>query len=95
MGRANRTKGQGHVHSPRAGRRVGKRHSALRCLRLIVKRQDEADAMTLKAETSASSDALREGIAGTLRAVTKLGRNVELVSPGRAAERRESGPDER
>ena len=38
--------------------------------------------MTLKAETGASDDALREEIASSLRAVTKLGGAVELVSPG-------------
>lgn len=38
--------------------------------------------MTLRAETAAASEALREEIAGTLRAVTKLGGNVELVNPG-------------
>jgi phenylacetate-CoA ligase len=61
---------------------IGKRHPALGRLRLVVTRQGEADAMTLKAEADASGDALREEIAGTLRAVTKLGGAVELVSPG-------------
>jgi phenylacetate-CoA ligase len=51
-------------------------------LRLVVTRQGETDAMTLKAETSAASEALRDEVAGTLRAVAKLGGNVELVSPG-------------
>ena len=36
----------------------------------------------LNAETAAASETLREAIAATLRAVTKLGGNVELVSPG-------------
>jgi phenylacetate-CoA ligase len=44
--------------------------------------------MTLKAETPPASDTLREEIVATLRAVTKLGGNVEQVDPGRAAERR-------
>jgi phenylacetate-CoA ligase len=38
--------------------------------------------MMLKAETAAASDALRDEIAATLRAVTKLGGNVELVATG-------------
>ena len=38
--------------------------------------------MTLRAETANASEALREEIAGTLRAVTKLGGAVELVGPG-------------
>jgi phenylacetate-CoA ligase len=38
--------------------------------------------MTLRAETASASIALQEEVAGTLRAVTKLGGNVELVGPG-------------
>jgi phenylacetate-CoA ligase len=61
---------------------IGKRHSALGRLRLVVTRQGETDAMTLRAETAAASNALREEVAGTLRTVTKLGGNVELVGAG-------------
>ena len=55
---------------------------ALGRLRLVVTRQGETDAMTLKAETGFPSDSLHEEIAISLRAVTKLGGAVELVSPG-------------
>lgn len=83
MGRADQTtKVKGMFIRPEQIAEIGKRHSALGRLRLVVTRQGEADAMTLKAETSAASDALREEIAGTLRAVTKLGGSVELVGPG-------------
>lgn len=83
MGRADQTtKVKGMFIRPEQIAEIGKRHSALGRLRLVVTRQGETDAMTLKAETSAASDALREEIAGTLRAVTKLGGNVELVGPG-------------
>ncbi|QDP21085.1 phenylacetate--CoA ligase family protein [Bradyrhizobium cosmicum] len=83
MGRADQTtKVKGMFVRPEQIAEIGKRHSALGRLRLVVTRQGEADAMTLKAEAAATSDALREEIAGTLRAVTKLGGNVELVSPG-------------
>lgn len=83
MGRADQTtKVKGMFIRPEQIAEIGKRHSALGRLRLVVTRQGETDAMTLKAETSAASDALREAIAGTLRAVTKLGGNVELVGPG-------------
>jgi phenylacetate-CoA ligase len=61
---------------------IGKRHPALGRLRLVVTREGESDAMTLRAETAAASDALREDVAATLRAVTKLGGSIELVSPG-------------
>jgi phenylacetate-CoA ligase len=83
MGRADQTtKVKGMFVRPEQVAEIGNRHSALGRLRLVVTRQGEADAMTLKAETAAASDALREEIAGTLRAVTKLGGEVELVRPG-------------
>ncbi|MFK4506035.1 AMP-binding protein [Bradyrhizobium daqingense] len=83
MGRADQTtKVKGMFVRPEQVAEIGKRHSALGRLRLVVTRQGETDAMTLKAETTAGNEALREEIAGTLRAVTKLGGTVELVSPG-------------
>ncbi|EHR04592.1 phenylacetate--CoA ligase family protein [Bradyrhizobium sp. WSM471] len=83
MGRADQTtKVKGMFVRPEQVAEIGKRHSALGRLRLVVTRRGEADAMTLKAETAAANDALREEIAGTLRAVTKLGGEVELVGPG-------------
>ncbi|MGL9616358.1 AMP-binding protein [Bradyrhizobium sp. U531] len=83
MGRADQTtKVKGMFVRPEQVAEIGKRHSALGKLRLVVTRQGETDAMTLKAETTAASEALREEIAGTLRTVTKLGGAVELVSPG-------------
>ncbi|MBR0833206.1 AMP-binding protein [Bradyrhizobium manausense] len=83
MGRADQTtKVKGMFVRPEQIAEIGKRHAALGRLRLVVTRQGEADAMTLKAETPAASDALREEIASSLRAVTKLGGAVELVDPG-------------
>ncbi|MBR0793344.1 AMP-binding protein [Bradyrhizobium manausense] len=83
MGRADQTtKVKGMFVRPEQVAEIGKRHPALGRLRLVVTRQGEADAMTLKAEAAAASDALRDEIASTLRAVTKLGGAVELVSPG-------------
>ncbi|WP_369722554.1 phenylacetate--CoA ligase family protein [Bradyrhizobium sp. LLZ17] len=83
MGRADQTtKVKGMFVRPEQVAEIGKRHPALGRLRLVVTRQAETDAMTLKAETNASSDVLREEIAASLRAVTKLGGNVELVGPG-------------
>ena len=83
MGRADQTtKVKGMFVRPEQVAEIGKRHPALGRLRLVVTRQGEADAMTLKAEADTSGDALREEIAGTLRAVTKLSGAVELVSPG-------------
>jgi phenylacetate-CoA ligase len=83
MGRADQTtKVKGMFVRPEQVAEIGKRHPALGRLRLVVKRQGETDAMTLRAETAAANDALHDEVAGTLRAVTKLGGNVEFVSPG-------------
>src|SRR6185369_1520505 len=83
MGRADQTtKVKGMFVRPEQVAEIGKRHPALGRLRLVVTREGESDAMTLRAETTAGSEALREEIAGTLRAVTKLGGTVELVRPG-------------
>jgi phenylacetate-CoA ligase len=83
MGRADQTtKVKGMFVRPEQIAEIGTRHSALGRLRLVVTRQGEADAMTLRAETAAANDALRDEIAASLRAVTKLGGSVELVSPG-------------
>lgn len=83
MGRADQTtKVKGMFVRPEQIAEIGKRHSALGRLRLVVTRRGESDAMTLKAETPAANDALREEVAASLRAVTKLGGNVELVGPG-------------
>ncbi|KJC34278.1 AMP-dependent synthetase [Bradyrhizobium sp. LTSP849] len=83
MGRADQTtKVKGMFIRPEQVAEIGKRHPALGRLRLVVTRQGETDAMTLKVESGAASDAQREEVEGTLRAVTKLGGNVELVSPG-------------
>lgn len=83
MGRADQTtKVKGMFVRPEQVAEIGKRYPALGRLRLVVTRQGEADAMTLKAEADTSGDDLREEIAASLRAVTKLGGAVELVSPG-------------
>lgn len=83
MGRADQTtKVKGMFIRPEQIAEIGKRHSVLGRLRLVVTRRGETDAMTLKAETATANDALREEVAASLRAVTKLGGSVELVSPG-------------
>lgn len=83
MGRADQTtKVKGMFVRPEQVAEIGKRHPALGRLRLVVTRQGEADAMTLKAECAQASNALQEEIAASLRAITKLGGAVELVSPG-------------
>jgi phenylacetate-CoA ligase len=61
---------------------IGKRHPELGRLRLVVTRSGESDLMTLKAEAATPGEKLRSELSVTLRTVTKLGGNVELVSTG-------------
>jgi phenylacetate-CoA ligase len=83
MGRADQTtKVKGMFVRPEQVAEIGKRHGGLGRLRLVVTRDGEADAMTLKAECAAPSDAIKSDLTATLRAVTKLGGNVELVAMG-------------
>ena len=83
MGRADQTtKVKGMFVRPEQIAEIGKRHPGLGRLRLVVSRSGESDVMTLKAETASVSEALQGDLAASLRAVTKLGGNVELVGAG-------------
>jgi phenylacetate-CoA ligase len=83
MGRADQTtKVKGMFVRPEQIAEIGKRHPELGRLRLVVTREGEADVMTLKAEAALPTDVLRREVAATLRALTKLGGNVELACPG-------------
>ncbi|HMF68335.1 MAG TPA: phenylacetate--CoA ligase family protein, partial [Phyllobacterium sp.] len=82
MGRADQTtKVKGMFVRPEQIAEIGKRHPQLERLRLVVSRDGETDAMTLRAECGAPSETLRSEIAATLRAVTKLQGSVDLVAP--------------
>jgi len=61
---------------------IGKRHPDLGRLRLVVTRSGENDLMTLKVESAAPSETAQSELAAMLRAVTKLGGDVELVAAG-------------
>jgi phenylacetate-CoA ligase len=83
MGRADQTtKVKGMFVRPEQIAEIGKRHPELGRLRLIVTRDREVDVMTLSAECPSSGESLRDEVASTLRAVTKLQGNVTLVTPG-------------
>jgi phenylacetate-CoA ligase len=83
MGRADQTtKVKGMFVRPEQIAEIAKRHPELGRLRLVVRRDNEQDVMTLRCECAAPAEALREAVASTLRAVTKLGGNVELAAPG-------------
>jgi phenylacetate-CoA ligase len=81
MGRADQTtKVKGMFVRPEQIAEIGTRHPELGRLRLVVTRSGESDLMTLKAETAAPSGNLQDELVATLRSVTKLGGNVELVA---------------
>jgi phenylacetate-coenzyme A ligase PaaK-like adenylate-forming protein len=83
MGRADQTtKVKGMFVRPEQIAEIGKRHPELGRLRLVVTRDGETDAMTLRCESSSPNAALRDEVTATLRGITKLGGNVELVSGG-------------
>jgi len=83
MGRADQTtKVKGMFVRPEQIAEVGRHHSELGRLRLVVTRNGETDAMTLKAECAQPSEAITRAVAETLRSLTKLGGAIELVAPG-------------
>jgi phenylacetate-CoA ligase len=80
MGRADQTtKVKGMFVRPEQIAEIGRQHPELGRLRLVVSRDGETDVMTLKAECANPDIQLREALAATLRAVTRLGGNVEIV----------------
>ena len=83
MGRADQTtKVKGMFVRPEQIAEIGKRHPELKRLRLVVTRANEQDVMVLKCECGSANEALREAVATTLRAVTKLSGAVALTTPG-------------
>jgi phenylacetate-CoA ligase len=81
MGRADQTtKVKGMFVRPEQIAEIGKQHRELGRLRLVVSRDGETDVMTLKAECAHPEASLREAVAATLRAVTRLGGGVDLVA---------------
>ena len=83
MGRADQTtKVKGMFVRPEQIAEIGNRHPELGRLRLVVTRSGETDVMTLRAEAVSANESLRDNLAASLRAVTKLGGNVELVGSG-------------
>jgi phenylacetate-CoA ligase len=83
MGRADQTtKIKGMFVRPEQVAEIARRHPELARLRLVVTREGETDAMTLKAEASARDAGRADKIAETLQAITKLKGKVELVAAG-------------
>lgn len=84
LGRADqRTKVKGLFVDPSQVADVLKRHPEVKRARLVVTRADELDRMTLKCEVeNAAVAGLAEAIGRTLREVTQLRGEVELVATG-------------
>jgi phenylacetate-CoA ligase len=83
MGRADQaTKVKGMFIRPEQVAEIGRRHPDLGRLRLVVTREGETDAMTLKAEADRPSDDLARALGHSLQSVTKLKGAVLLVAPG-------------
>ena len=81
MGRADQSvKVRGLFVHPGQIVQIGKRHPELGALRLVVRREDEQDAMTLHAETESPNEALSQAVASTLQALTRLRGDVALVA---------------
>ena len=86
MGRADQTtKVKGMFIHPSQIADIARRHPELGRLRLVVDRDGEQDAMTLKAECASQSSDLADAVAATLQTVCKVRGTVGLVDPGSLA----------
>jgi phenylacetate-CoA ligase len=84
-GRADQTtKVRGMFVRPEQVALIARRHPELGRLRLVVTREGEQDAMTLRAEApaDAAATAPRAAVAETLHDATRLRGSVEIVAPG-------------
>ncbi|HWP18465.1 MAG TPA: AMP-binding protein [Burkholderiaceae bacterium] len=83
MGRADQTtKIRGMFVHPQQVAEIARRHPEIGRARLVVSGELAQDRMTLKVEVAQAPDGLRERVADTVRDVTKLRAEVEVVAPG-------------
>jgi phenylacetate-CoA ligase len=83
MGRADQsTKVRAMFVTPRQVNDVVRRHPEIARARLVVQGEAGNDRMTLKCEVSERPSGLAEAIVASIRDVTKLRGEVELVAPG-------------
>lgn len=83
MGRADQsTKVRAMFVTPKQVAEVLRRHAEILKARLVVEGETGNDRMTLKCEVKAQPAGLAEAIVGSIRDVTKLRGEVELVPPG-------------
>ncbi len=82
MGRADQTtKVKGMFVRPDQIAEIARRHPELKRLRLVITREGEQDAMTLKAESSKIDMSFVEAVSVTLQSITKLKGKIELSAP--------------
>ena len=83
MGRADQTaKVRGMFVHPSQVAEVLRRHASVRRARLVVEGEMANDRMTLRVEVAGAAEGLGEAVAHTVRDVTKLRCEVELMPPG-------------
>jgi phenylacetate-CoA ligase len=83
MGRADqRTKVRGMFVDPEQIAEIAKKHPGLGRLRLVIDWVDQADVMTLQAESADQTPALAEALAASIRTVCKVGGKVAFATPG-------------
>ena len=83
MGRADQTaKVRGMFVHPAQVAEVARRHPEIGRVRLVVEGEMASDRMTLRAEAAEHADALSARLAETVRDLTKLRCEVQLVAPG-------------
>jgi phenylacetate-CoA ligase len=83
LGRADQTaKVRGMFVHPGQVADIARRHAEVSKARLVVSGEMASDRMTLQVEVDARPEGLAERIAGTIRDVTKLRGEVELLVPG-------------
>ncbi len=83
LGRADQTtKVRGMFVHPSQVAEVVRRHPALLRARLVVEGEMANDRMTLKVEVAGTPEGLAERVAHSVRDVTKLRADVELLAPG-------------
>jgi phenylacetate-CoA ligase len=83
MGRADQsTKVRAMFVTPKQVNEIVRRHPEILKARLVVEGETGNDRMTLKCETQARAAGLGEAVAASIRELTKLRGEVELVAPG-------------
>ena len=83
LGRADQTaKVRGMFVHPSQVAEIVRRHPEIGRARLVIEGEMANDRMTLKAEVAAAADRLAAAVAATIRDVTKLRGDVDLVAPG-------------